>query len=61
MQLNKNATYQYIIYQADIFHENKTESYIGCSETEFKPRYYHHIKTFKTIKKRNSTELSKIL
>ena len=36
-----------------------TESYIGCSETEFKSRYYNHIQSFKNIKKRNATELSK--
>ena len=28
-----------------------TESYIGCSETEFKSRYYNHIQSFKNIKK----------
>ena len=27
---------QSVIYQADISYENTTESYIGCSETEFK-------------------------
>ena len=48
-----------IIYQADISHGNVTESYIGCSETEFKSRYYNHIQSFKNIKKRNATELSK--
>ena len=48
-----------IIYQADISHGNVTESYIACSETEFKSRYYNHIQSFKNIKKRNATELSK--
>ena len=48
-----------VIYQADISHRNTTESYIGCSETEFKSRYYNHIQLFKSIKKRNATELSK--
>ena len=48
-----------IICQADISHGNVTESYIGCSETEFKLRYYNHIQSFKNIKKRNATELSK--
>ena len=48
-----------VIYQADISHGNITESYISCSETEFKSRYYNHIESFKNIKKRNATELSK--
>ena len=47
-----------VVYQADISHGNVTESYIGCSETEFKSRYYNYIQSFKNIKKRNATELS---
>ena len=27
---------QFVIYRADISHGNTTESYIGCSKTEFK-------------------------
>ena len=50
---------QSIIYQADISHGNAIESYIGCSETEFKSRYYNHMQSFKNIKKKNATELSK--
>ena len=42
-----------VIYQADISHGNITESYIGCSDTEFKSRYYNHIQSFKNIKKRH--------
>ena len=56
--LKGSCQQQSVIYQADISHENKTESYIGCSETEFKSRY-NHIQSFKNIKKRNTTELSK--
>ena len=43
----------------DISHGNTTESYIGCSETEFKSRYYNHMQSLKNIQKRNATELSK--
>ena len=48
-----------VIYQADISHGNTIESYIGCSETEFKSRYHNHIQSFENIEKRNATELSK--
>ena len=41
--LKESSRQQSIIYQADISHANTTESYIGCSETEFKSRYYNHI------------------
>ena len=34
---------KYVIYQADISHGNTTESYKGCSETEFKSQYYNDI------------------
>ena len=50
---------QSFIYQADISYGNTTESYIGCSETEFKSRYYNHMQSFKNIMKRSTTELSK--
>ena len=36
------------------------ESYIGCSKTEFKSQYYNHMQSFKNIKKKDATELSKI-
>ena len=56
--LNGTCQQQSVIYQAEISHGNTTESYIGCSETEFKSRYCNHIQSFKNIK-RNATELSK--
>ena len=34
---------QSVIYQADISYGNTTESYISCTKTEFKSRYYNHI------------------
>ena len=43
----------------DISLGNTTESYIGCSETEFKSQYYNHMQSFKNIQKRNATELFK--
>ena len=57
--LKGSCQQQSVIYQADISHGNTTESYIGCSETEFKSRYYNHVQSFKNIKKRNALELSK--
>ena len=57
--LKGSCRQQSIVYQADISHGNTTESYIGCSKTEFKSRYYNHMQSFKNIKKRNATELSK--
>ena len=33
--LKGSCRQQSVIYQADISHGNTTESYIGCSETEF--------------------------
>ena len=56
--LKGSCRQQSVIYQADISHGNTIESYIGCSETKFKSRYYNHIQSFKNIK-RNATELSK--
>ena len=38
--LKGSCLQQSVIYQADVYHGNTTESYIGCSETEFKSRYY---------------------
>ena len=57
--LKGSCRQQSVIYQADISHGNTIESYIVCSETEFKSRYYNHIQSFKNIKKRNATELPK--
>jgi hypothetical protein len=48
-----------IIYQAKVTTENKTETYVGLTETEFKTRYNNHKATFKTPNKKNTTELSK--
>ena len=50
---------QSIIYQGDISHGNTTESYIGCSKTEFKFQYCNHMQSFKTKKKINAIELCK--
>ena len=51
--LKGSCRQQSVIYQADTSHGNTIESYIGCSETEFKSRYYNHIQSFKNIKKRH--------
>ena len=57
--LKGSCQQQSVIYQADIAYGNTTESYIGCSETKFKSRCYNRMQSFKNIKKRNATELSK--
>ena len=44
---------------SSLFKSSLFKSYIGCSETELKSRYYNYIQSFKNIKKRNATELSK--
>ena len=59
LPLKESCPKQSIIHQVDISHGNITENHIGCSETEFKSRYYNHMQSFKNIKKRNATELSK--
>jgi hypothetical protein len=53
-----------IVYQATVISDNhdnfpNEKSYIGVSETPFKLRYANHVKSFKILKYKNDTELSK--
>ena len=51
-----------VAYKASICTPNdKTMSYLGCWETDFKPRYYNHKQSFKTSSKRHQAELSKLV
>ena len=61
--LNGNCLQTSVIYQASVTRKdnNKTETYIGLTENEFKVRYRNHHATFRHNKERNSTELSKYI
>ena len=48
-----------VMYKASIAFGETFKHYIGCSEMEFKIRYYNHICSFRYREKRNATELSK--
>ena len=50
-----------MIYQATVtrLDNNKTETYVGLCETDFKTRYSNHKTSLKHSNKRHSTELSK--
>ena len=41
--------------------ETNTSSYVGIAGNIFKTRYYIHIKTFKTKRNKNETELSRCI
>ena len=50
------------VYQADVETENgETYPYIGLADGEFKTRWYNHNKSFRTVKYKNDTELSKLI
>ena len=59
--LDGNCLQSSVIYQATVTHRNsnKTETYIGLTENEFKTRYRNHTASFRHAKHKNSTELSK--
>ena len=59
--LDRNCLQPSVIYQATVTHRNsnKTETYIGLTENEFKTRYRNHTASFRHAKHKNSTELSK--
>lgn len=48
-----------LIYQATVTCDDKRETYVGLTATDFKTRYRNHKASFKAETKRNSTELSK--
>ena len=47
-----------VVYQATVATESTTESYVGLA-SNFKERYRNHMTSFRHIKRRNETELSK--
>ena len=59
--LQNNCQINNIIYQATVTEEDtqKTETYIGMTETPFKTRYANHKQSFNHEKYRHQTELSK--
>ena len=57
--LNGECCEKVVIYKASITSDGSSKHYIGCTETEFKTRYYNHTHSFRHREKRNATELSK--
>ena len=59
--LDGNCLQPSVIYQATVTRKenNKTETYIGLTENDFKTRYRNHTASFRHAKSRNFTELSK--
>ena len=50
-----------IVYQATVQYDGKTAKYIGLTEGDFKTRYRNHVKSFKHVKYKTETELSKLV
>ena len=48
-----------ISYKATLTSDGIAKIYCGCSETEFKTRFYNHNQSFKYWQKCNATKLSK--
>ena len=59
--LNKKCLTTAIVYPATVHYDGKTAKYIGLTEGDFKTRYKNHIKSFKHIKYKTETELSKLV
>jgi len=59
--LNGKCLSSNIIYQATVSANNKKETYIGLTSTQFKTRYNNHKASFKHWNKRSATELSKYI
>ena len=57
--LNGECCKKAVTYKASITSGDTFKQYIGCTETEFKTRYYNHTHSFRYRKKRNATELLK--
>ena len=57
--LNGKCQAQSIIYKATISSPSGTSQYFGSCETDFKTRYRNHTHSFKNIKLKNVTTLSK--
>ena len=50
-----------VVYQATVTTEETTRNYIGLAATEFKERFRNHKHTFNDKKKKNVSELSKLI
>ena len=57
--LNGKCLTTAIVYQATVQYDGKTAKYIGLTEGDFKTSYTNHVKSFKHIKYKAETELSK--
>ena len=57
--LNGECREKAVIYKASITSDGSSKHDIGCTETEFKTRYYNHAHSFRYREKRNATELLK--
>jgi len=49
------------VYQATVTTQDAQETYIGLTVNQFKKRYQNYQTSFKHVKRRNKTELSKHL
>ena len=56
--LAKNTIYQATVVETLPNGESKVETYVGCSATEWKPRYRNHIKSFTHVRYKGETILS---
>jgi len=59
--LEKKCLTESVIYQATVKSNNRIETYIGLTENAFKTRYRNHTASFRNVKHRNATELSKYI
>ena len=50
-----------VVYQATVKTQDAQETYIGLTANQFKARYRNHQMSFRHVKRRNETELSKHL
>ena len=57
--LNGGCHKRSVIYKATITFVNPSKHYIGCTENEFKTRFYIHTQPLRNRDKKNATELSK--
>lgn len=59
--LNGECLVTNIIYEAEVTTSEKRMVYYGTSESEFKYRYNNHTKSFRHVKYKNDSELSKVV
>ena len=59
--LDENYLTKHIVYMATAKTKTNTSSYVGITGNSFKTRYYNHIKSFKTKRNKNETDLAKYI